>query len=427
MSLSKQILEVLEYYCLRAVENTRHTTCRDKASLRDKVKVDKILWRAKLHEALDADVEKNFMLKFESYQDLNYLLKENVSLYSFSKSGEEVSFVQVEEGEDVYSSKHGPFLYISQYNLATHIITLKTDVLLKFVESLEVPDTKIIFVANTGRCGSTLLAQMFENLSGLKVLSEPHSILNLLNMYNRKEITQERYHTLLRAAVKILASFQNDENLHSIVIKPVFKCTPQINFLSKAFPNSRTIFLYRNIKENVDSFMRVMVSFTRQSFLFTGESEMLEYWTNDIPLPDPVGKYRWALNPSLLKEMSLPGSIVLNWCSTVACIKAYIEQGIEILHMDYKVLVNSPKESWQRIADFTGLPNLEEKPLEAYNKDSQAGAFLSRGILAKAKIKKKDQAIIEQESIKFLAAFDLQRTVEEELNSVKGVLDREND
>jgi hypothetical protein len=35
------------------------------------------------------------------------------------------------------------------------------------------------------------------------------------------------------------------------------------------------IFLYRNLKETVDSFMRVMASFQRYAYLFTNESEML--------------------------------------------------------------------------------------------------------------------------------------------------------
>ena len=36
------------------------------------------------------------------------------------------------------------------------------------------------------------------------------------------------------------------------------------------------------------------------NFIILGDSEMLDYWTSDLPLPEPPGKYRWALNPSLL-------------------------------------------------------------------------------------------------------------------------------
>jgi hypothetical protein len=61
-----------------------------------------------------------------------------VSLFGISEEGEEVSFVEVREGENVYSSHHGPFLYITQFNLALNIITMSTDTFLK------VPDTNIL-------------------------------------------------------------------------------------------------------------------------------------------------------------------------------------------------------------------------------------------------------------------------------------------
>ncbi len=54
-----------------------------------------------------------------------------MSLFGISEEGEEVSFVEVREGENVYSSHHGPFLYITQFNLALNIITMSTDTFLK--------------------------------------------------------------------------------------------------------------------------------------------------------------------------------------------------------------------------------------------------------------------------------------------------------
>jgi hypothetical protein len=96
--------------------------------------------------------------------------------------------------------------------------------------------------------------------------------------------------------------------------------------------------------------------------------------------------------------------------------------------MDYKELVSKQEESWKVLASFSMLPtSTEGKPLEAYNKDSQAGAFLSRGVLSTARIKKRDQAIIDIEIQKLLTAFNLLRPVGDELESIRGVLDKEND
>jgi len=265
---------------------------------------------------------------------------------------------------------------------------------------------------------------MFENLKGLRVLSEPHSILTLLNLINRAKIQEDRYKSLLYAVLKVLVTFQ-DSSLHTIVIKPVFKCTPQIKIMQQMFPGSKVIFLYRNIKDNVDSFMRVMISFSKYAFLFTGEKEMLDYWINDVPLPMDAAQFRWARDPKVLSELSLPGAIAFNWCSTVACIKTYIEEGLEVLDMDYKMLVAKPEESWNILAKFCDLPLDEGKPLDAYKKDSQKSSFLSRGKLSSAVIKNKEY--VDKETDKILTAFRLRRTVYEELLIVRGVVDKEND
>merc|ERR1712020_641959 len=68
-------------------------------------------------------------------------------------------------------------------------------------QSLEHNEVNLVIVANTGRSGSTLLAQMFESIKGkqvditqsvthdmfvlgTKVLSEPHTLLDAMYLYN---------------------------------------------------------------------------------------------------------------------------------------------------------------------------------------------------------------------------------------------------
>merc|ERR1712241_1149790 len=99
------------------------------------------------------------------------------------------------------------------------------------------------------------------------------------------------------------------------------------------------IFLFRNLRETVKSFMKIMISFGKYAFLFTGKEEMLDYWRNDLPLPSHTIEYRWAKDNTILENMSLPAVIGFNWCCTVACIKSYIEQGIDVLHLDYQRLI----------------------------------------------------------------------------------------
>ena len=51
---------------------------------------------------------------------------------------------------DVYSSDEGPFLYITQFRLATHLVIMSMDTFNILAQSLPQSEAKLIIVANTG-------------------------------------------------------------------------------------------------------------------------------------------------------------------------------------------------------------------------------------------------------------------------------------
>ena len=67
---------------------------------------------------------------------------------------------------NVYSSQEGPFLYISQFRLATHLVLMEMETFNILAQSLHHKDINLVLLANTGRSGSTLLAQIFESVEG---------------------------------------------------------------------------------------------------------------------------------------------------------------------------------------------------------------------------------------------------------------------
>ena len=112
-------------------------------------------------------------------------------MFGVSQDGSSVSFTMTSSDLDVYSSDQGPFMYITQFKLATHLITMDVDTFKELAETLPEKDVKVLYcllaqrfplkypcqviiVANTGRCGSTLLAQMFEEVKGNMLLYYPY-------------------------------------------------------------------------------------------------------------------------------------------------------------------------------------------------------------------------------------------------------------
>ena len=99
---------------------------------------------------------------------MNYYLQENISLFSVSEDSRYVTFLVTDPQRNVYSSHEGPFLYISQFRLATHLVLMEMETFNILAQSLHHKDLNLILLANTGRSGSTLLAQIFESVEGLK-------------------------------------------------------------------------------------------------------------------------------------------------------------------------------------------------------------------------------------------------------------------
>ena len=88
MSLCSQIKDLLEYLCLSSVlkcysaprSRTSSSTPEDTVTNRlrlgpGKVSLQKIVWKAKPYEALDATIERNFILKHEKFVQPEYVLQ----------------------------------------------------------------------------------------------------------------------------------------------------------------------------------------------------------------------------------------------------------------------------------------------------------------------------------------------------------------
>ena len=67
---------------------------------------------------------------------------------------------------------------------------------------------------------------------GTRVLSEPHTLLDALYLHNRNMLDEESYANLVMNIIKIhLACVDSEDSLDCVVIKPMFKCTPQLTII----------------------------------------------------------------------------------------------------------------------------------------------------------------------------------------------------
>ena len=79
--------------------------------------------------------------------------------------------------KDVLKHTTGPFMYINQFNLCSELIRMPIESFLKLSDQIGDPKAKLVILSNTGRCGSTLLTQLFEDLPHTVAISEPEAFM----------------------------------------------------------------------------------------------------------------------------------------------------------------------------------------------------------------------------------------------------------
>ena len=71
---------------------------------------------------------------------------------------------------------------------------------------------------------------------GIRVLSEPHTLLDSLYLYNNNILDDESYSNLVMNIIKIhIAQANHLHDKDTVVIKPMFKCTPQIKIIKERY------------------------------------------------------------------------------------------------------------------------------------------------------------------------------------------------
>ena len=129
-----------------------------------------VLWKRKLHE-FAIHSERDFICIYSSRVSLEYIFKPNVSLYSVSRH--EAVFVETEENIDIYSSDESPFFIFAQFNRCKNVIKMPIDCFHALADRVGWPSLPVIFVSQTGRCGSTIMCQVLENVPGTLLIAEP--------------------------------------------------------------------------------------------------------------------------------------------------------------------------------------------------------------------------------------------------------------
>ena len=164
------------------------------------------------------------------------------------------------ENTNVFNHKVGPFLYINQFNYCTHLIRIPLKSFVRLGQEAEDLPTKSKFVllSNVGRCGSTLLTQLFEEMPNSVAISEPEVLMEFSHEKTFDHLTDQQRCILLQTCIRFLflsakESKEDSEVIENFLIKPKAHGVSIAKDLCRLYPNMKHLYMYRHPAEYVRS------------------------------------------------------------------------------------------------------------------------------------------------------------------------------
>ena len=317
----------------------------------------------------------NFILSHEEFVEPEYVLKDEVTLCSVTKTA--AIFVESDKSLPHPTSAEYGFLCIGQMATAVKVISVP---LRSFVElSQRLPACQnLVFIHHHTRCGSTLLLNIFAH-SGLAVtFSEPRCLQTACALYKRAW-NEEESRRLLHSDIKMLTKPYNGlgRTPSAYVIKPSVTEIPFAKIFCELFPDSKNLFSYRDPTLSALSLRRVGSVLASHVFGYL----FLKLRIQSLILA--------IIRPLLGTDDVFAGLDVKHGCEvevpyhvTKVAFRNYYQlrkDGIDIIGVRYDDLVKSSDTMIPQLLELAGIPtSFSRKAAAAMDKDSQSMSPISR-------------------------------------------------
>ena len=293
------------------------------------------------------------------------------SLYCLDDATRRAIFVQLPPDVDL---TRVPFVYQAQYERAEHLISVPYDAFLELSGELPDPDNPI-FIYITGRSGSTLLHNIFNQSGVVASFAEPDVATQFVNLRRHAHPDGEpELRRLARATVCFLLRDHHVAGIAAHAIKFRSHGVRAMDLFQTIYPQAKHVFLYRNAVGYANSFYRL---FRMLDMPETISLDTLYSWFDDILAADPT-----HLMPYLgegRKSVTVVEQIALWWVSVMEWYLEQVNRGIPTAALRFEDLTGTRLETLRRLFTYCDLPaSAVQRGLSAYDRDSQAGSQIAR-------------------------------------------------
>ena len=298
------------------------------------------------------------------------LANPNISLYCLDDASKRAIFVELPPDTDLAKA---PFVYRTQYEQAQRLIALPYESFIQLAHDLPQAEN-LIMCYMTGRCGSTLLSHVLNELDTVLSLSEPDVATQFVHLRSAYGGRETELRELLDCTVRVLFKPAASKTPAVFALKLRSEGTQVMDLFQATFPRARNLFLYRDAIGWVTSFYRI---FSQDG---PPQSMPLDEFRTVFSL---MFNYDFTQLASCLDEgateLSTVQLLTLWWLAAMEWYLAKQAEGIPILAVRYADLNARREQVLAALFSYCGLPASKVgETLGAFERDSQAGTGLAR-------------------------------------------------
>ncbi|NEQ35484.1 MAG: sulfotransferase [Okeania sp. SIO3I5] len=315
----------------------------------------------------------------------------NISLYCLEPASQQGIFV--ETPLDVEISDY-PFVYNTQFEYAERLIAVPYQDLFDLAKSIRNYTQNLILIYSVGRCGSTLLSKVFNQLDYVLSLSEPDVFCYLVGLRTPDGSLDTQIRELLNICTRLTCQPTPKIKPSWCVIKPRSFCIEIADLMYELFPHAKVIFLYRSAADVIPSFIRAHEDVRP---LIQGLEDNLDYYSRFFPLIKSYSDFIDFSDPNAVDIYSIL------WLSAMERYLELYQKGVPMLALRYEDLVKSPQQMIASIFEYCGLPNSEvTNACKVFEQDSQGGSHLSRERTRKHQLTESEMIEVNQKIYRLL-------------------------
>ena len=248
------------------------------------------------------------------------------------------------------------------------------------------PTVPVIWMSNTGRCGGTMLGQVFESVPGTLLINEPHSLMNLWHLYDRGAFNDSQYDAVLKSSIRIPSKPR--QGIKSLYIKPGPFCTVLMKDITRLLPNIRQLFIYRNSFDTIKSWVGAMQC---EPFLVVMNSCANADWFSKLcSYFRHLERYYFISKPKYFDKIPDDANtacmFAYMWSYFILIARDAMSRDPKLLTVKYDDIIERPKETVKQLFNILDIDVIHlDNAVSSMEHDSQRKSVLSRDRLAASK------------------------------------------